>query len=131
MKNRYFKLVPHLLDDHLREKRLDSACRLLDVLQAQERCPFRDLITRDETWVYFDMKPGTIWLPADAELSIRVKKTTASEKRMLIVFWGIHRIAHYCWLPKDSTLASTFFCEEVYRPLTQKMQPNSKKLANP
>jgi hypothetical protein len=39
--------------------------------------------------------------------------TIASEKRMLVIFWGIHGIAHYCWLPKDSTLNSPFFCEEV------------------
>jgi hypothetical protein len=77
------------------------------------------------------MKPGTIWLQADAELPVRVKRTIASEKRMLIVFWGIHGIAHYCWLPKDSTLDSLFFCEEVLSPLAQKMQPNSKRLANP
>jgi hypothetical protein len=32
---------------------------------------------------------------------------------MLIVFWGIHGIAHYCCLPKDSTLDSPSFCEEV------------------
>jgi hypothetical protein len=73
------------------------------------------------------MKPGTVWLPADAELPVRVKRTIAREKRMLIIFWGIHGIAHYCWVPKNSTLDPPFFCEEVLSPLPQKMQPNSKK----
>jgi hypothetical protein len=72
------------------------------------------------------MKPGTIWLRADAELPVHVKKTIASEKHMLMVFWGMHGIAHSCWLPKDSTLDSLFFSEEVLSPLAQKMQPNSK-----
>jgi hypothetical protein len=67
-----------------------------------------------------------IWLPADAELVVRVRKTIASEKRIPIVFWGIHGIAHYCWLRKDSISDSPFFCEEVLSPLAQKMQPNSK-----
>jgi hypothetical protein len=58
------------------------------------------------------------------------QKDKCKWKRMLIVFWGIHRIAHDCWLPKDSILDSPFFCEEVLSPLAQKMQPNSKKLAN-
>jgi hypothetical protein len=49
---------------------------------------------------------------------------------MLIVFWGIHGIAHYCWLSEDSTLYSPFFSEEVLSPLAQKMQANSEKLAN-
>jgi hypothetical protein len=59
------------------------------------------------------MKPGTVWLLADAERPVCVKKTIASEKRMLIVFWGIHGTKHYCWLPKDGTLDSPFFCKEV------------------
>jgi hypothetical protein len=59
------------------------------------------------------MKPGNIWPPVDAKLTVRVKRAIASEKHMLIVFWGIHEIAYYCWLPKDSTLDSAFFCEEV------------------
>jgi transposase len=46
---------------------------------------------------------------------------------MPIVFWEIHRIARYWWLPKDSTLGSPLFHEEVLRPLAQKMRPNSKK----
>jgi hypothetical protein len=68
MKSRHFKWVPHFLNDDadLRAQRLEGARQPFNILQAQERCYFRDLITRDETWVYFDMKPGTIWLPADA-----------------------------------------------------------------
>jgi hypothetical protein len=77
------------------------------------------------------MKPGTVWFPADAELPVRVKRTIASEKRMLIVLWAILGIAHYWWFPKDSAFDSPFFCEEVLSPLAQQMQPNSKNLANP
>jgi hypothetical protein len=60
MKSRHFKWVHHFLDDDLRAKRLEGVQQLLDVLQAQERCHFRDLIIGDESWVYLDMKAGTI-----------------------------------------------------------------------
>jgi hypothetical protein len=96
-------------DDNLRAKWLEGTRQLLDILQAQERCHFRDLITWDETWVYIDMKPGTVWLRADAEQSVRVKRTIASEKPRRTFFWGIHRIAHYCWLSKGSILDWPFF----------------------
>jgi hypothetical protein len=49
IKSRHFKWVPHFLDDDLRAKRLEGVQQLLDVLQAQKRCHFRDLITGDET----------------------------------------------------------------------------------
>jgi hypothetical protein len=128
MKSQHFKWVPHLLDDDLRAKRLEGARQLLDVLQAQERCHFRDLITGDETWVCLDMKPGTVWLPADAELLVRVN---CKRKRMLTVFWGIDGTAHHCWFPKDSTLDSPFFCEEVLSQFAQKMRPNSRTTRKP
>jgi hypothetical protein len=73
------------------------------------------------------MKPGAVWLLADAEQPVCVKRTIASEKRMLIVFWGIYGIAQYYWLPKDSILDSPSFCEDVLSFLTQKMHLNSKK----
>jgi hypothetical protein len=66
MKSRHFKWVPHFLDADLIAKRLEGARQLLDVLQVHERCHFRGLIIEDETWVYLDVKPGTIWLAADA-----------------------------------------------------------------
>jgi hypothetical protein len=72
------------------------------------------------------MMSGTVWLPAEAELPTRVEKTVASAKRTLIVFWGIHEITHYYWFPKDRTLNSPLFCEEVLSPFALKMQPNSK-----
>jgi histone-lysine N-methyltransferase SETMAR len=50
---------------------------------------------------------------------------------MLIVLWGIHGIAHYCWLPKESILNSPFFYEEVLSSLAQKMQPFSKTTRKP
>jgi hypothetical protein len=112
MRSRHFKSVPLFLDDDLSKKRLEGARQPLDVLQAQDRSHFRDLITGDETWVSLDMKPMTIWLPADAELPVRVKGIIASEKRMPIVFWGIHGIAHYCWPAKDNTLDSPFFMKK-------------------
>jgi hypothetical protein len=130
-KGRYFKWIPHFLGDDLRVKRLQGARQLLDVLHAHERCHFRDLITGDETWVSLDMKPWTIRLLADAERPVRIKRTITSETRMPMVFWEIHGIAHYCWLPTDNKLDSSFFWEEALSPVIQKMQPNSKKLANP
>jgi hypothetical protein len=59
MKSHYFKWIPHCLDD-LRPKQIEGARQLFDVVNAQERCHSRDLITGDETWVYLDMKSGTV-----------------------------------------------------------------------
>jgi hypothetical protein len=49
MKSLYFNWVPHFLDDDLRVERLEGARQLLDALQAQAGCHFRDLMTGDGT----------------------------------------------------------------------------------
>jgi hypothetical protein len=131
MKSRHFKWVPHFLNDDLRVKRVEGVAQLLDVLKAQQKCGFRDLITGDETWVFLDMKPRIVWAYADAELPLGVKRTIASGKRMLIVFWGIRGITHYCWLPEDSTLDSSFLCEEVLSPIAEKLQVSLSKTRKP
>jgi hypothetical protein len=77
------------------------------------------------------MKPWIIWLAADAERPVGVKRPIANQKRMLIIFWAIHGITPECWLPKDSTLDSPFVCEEALSPLAQKTQRNSKKPRKP
>jgi hypothetical protein len=95
-KSRYFKWVPHFANGNLRAKRLESVEELLDVLRSQENCHFRDLTIGDETWVDLDMKPGTVWPSADTKLPGSVKRTTASDKRILTVFLAIQGIRHYC-----------------------------------
>jgi hypothetical protein len=128
MKSRHFKWIPHFLDDDLRAKQLEGAEQLLDVLHTQEGCHFRDLITGDETWVCLDMKTGTIWLPADTELPVRVKRTIASEKACLsfsgeftrsYTIVGSQKILH--WIHHSFVKKC-----QVLRPLAQKTQPNSK-----
>jgi hypothetical protein len=63
----------------LRAKQLEDSRQLLNILEAQERCHCRALIAGDETSVDLHMKPGTIWLPTDAELPVCVKRTNASK----------------------------------------------------
>jgi hypothetical protein len=77
------------------------------------------------------MKPSIVWLSAEAELPVRVKRTIASEKCMPMVFLGIQGITYDCWLPEDSILDSIFFCEGVFDPAAQKFQPNPMKNRNP
>jgi hypothetical protein len=76
------------------------------------------------------MKPRTIWLPADAELPVHVKRQLQA-KAHTDHFLGNSRDRTLLLAPKDSTLDSPFFCEEVLSPLVQQMQPNSKKTRKP
>jgi hypothetical protein len=61
-KNRHFKWVPSMLTDKLRQTRIEGARTLLNVLEAQQRIGFRDIITGDESWIYLNMTPNSIWI---------------------------------------------------------------------
>jgi hypothetical protein len=50
---------------------------------------------------------------------------------MPLVLWGIHGIAHYCWFPKDSTLDSPFFCEEMLSGESPRSENATKFQQNP
>jgi hypothetical protein len=59
-KSRHFKWVRCMLTDELRQKRIEGARTLLNVLEAQQRIEFRDIKTGDESWIYLNMAPNSI-----------------------------------------------------------------------
>jgi len=113
MKSRHFKWVPHLLTQELREKRSAECRALLDILKLQRENDFRDIVTGDESWIFLDSKPKSVWLASDAALPVRVSQTIGAEKRMLIVFWGVQGIVYKAWLPKNESITASFFCDDV------------------
>jgi hypothetical protein len=53
-----------MLTERLRQKRVDGSCILLETLEAQQRIGFREIVTGDESWIYLDTNPDSIWIGA-------------------------------------------------------------------
>jgi hypothetical protein len=102
-KSWHFKSVPYMLTKELGRKRVDGARTLLDALEAEQRIEFRDIVTGDESWIYLQMSPNSIWIGAEEIAPTRPRTTIASTKTMLAVFWGIRGVRPVNWLPLDAS----------------------------
>jgi hypothetical protein len=95
------------------------------MLRAQNKIVVRDIKTGDENWIYFDEGPGSIWRSSEQQAPARLRLTIASEKRMLVVFWGVQGIVDRVWLPNDMRLNAELSLPEVLEPISQKLRPGS------
>jgi hypothetical protein len=124
MSSRHFRWVPHVVTRKLRDLRVKGARALLDVLRRQEKTHFRDILTGNESWIFIDTAPSSIWLSLDGDLPTRPRRTINADKRMLIAFWGIKGIVHVFWMPKDVRINEVFFRNKILIPISQKHQTN-------
>jgi hypothetical protein len=76
-----------MLTPELREERVNGFQVFLDVLRQQEKIHFCDIIIGDESWIFTDAAPSSIWLSLDEELPIYPRLTISADKSMLVVFW--------------------------------------------
>jgi hypothetical protein len=87
-KSRHFKSAPHMVTDELREKRIEGARTLVNVLESQKRIGFRDIITGDESWIYLNMTLNSIWIGAEEIPPLDREQRERQPKQCLLCFGG-------------------------------------------
>jgi hypothetical protein len=87
-KSRHFKWVPYMLTDELRQKRIERARTLLNVLEAQQGIGFRDIITGDESRIYLNVIPNSIWTGAEEIPPLDREQRQRQQKQCLLCFGG-------------------------------------------
>jgi hypothetical protein len=73
-----------MLTEELRRKRVDGIKALLKIPETQSHIDFRDVITEDESWIFLNIGPSSIWIEAE-ELA---EFNSSSDKSMLTMFWA-------------------------------------------
>jgi histone-lysine N-methyltransferase SETMAR len=114
-----------MLTHELRYHRVNGSLALLDVLRQQEKIHFRDIITGNESWIFIDTEPSSIWLSLDEELPARPRPTIGTDKQMLVVFWGIKGIMHVNWLPRNARINAPDLRDELLTQISQKLQEHA------
>jgi hypothetical protein len=77
---RHLRWVPHLLSHSQKLDRLTLSQQPLPVLERQERQPWHDMVTLDESWFYLNMEHEPIWLQPDEKIPETDQHTVQSEK---------------------------------------------------
>jgi hypothetical protein len=83
-KNYILRWIPHILTAELRQKRVEFARQLLEVLENQRIIGFAHLVTGDESWFLRHYERECMWCLSADEVPTRVKPTIATPKTMLL-----------------------------------------------
>ena len=83
-----FKYIPYKLSASHKEKRVEIAQELLDLLSKFSPKGLNKVLTEDETWIYFENERKSIWLENGFPIPKLPKKTIASKKAMFAITWS-------------------------------------------
>jgi histone-lysine N-methyltransferase SETMAR len=122
---RHLRLVPHTLSVSQKATRVEMAIRLKNVIASAKHRGWRYFLTGDESWFYFSIDQENIWLPEGIPIPTRPKKTIASPKRMLTVFWSPLGFPVIQCLPKGFRFTGEYFCSNILREIQEK-RPNDR-----
>ena len=115
------KLVPYILTDEIKKKRIKYSKIILDILKQNEKTYFKNIITLDESWFYFKYFPKSQYVKNKSEIS-SIPKLKKTEKKVMItiVFCGSGFLLIDA-LPKGYNFNSSYFIEYILSNLEQKI----------
>lgn len=85
MKKVKFKYVPYQLNSFQKAERVRIARLMLKKLENKDSKALSNIVTLDETWIYFQNYRSSMWVDAKAERPQRPKLTIGSKKCMITV----------------------------------------------
>ena len=80
---------------------------------------FDRIITDDKTWVYYydflSEEEAKIWKKAGEETPARFRRTRSTEKIMMVIFWDKYGILLIKYLPRETTISSSYYASIIER----------------
>lgn len=114
---RHLRWVPHILSEADKIVRAQLSCQLMELLEAQRRRSWHDIVTLDESWFYFTTDYERIWLPQDTSPPERERLTIQSKKMMVTIVWNPAGFCRIAALPKGSKFNTDYYISEILTPL--------------
>lgn len=101
-----FRWIPYRLNEVQKQKRVMISKELLIDLKKTKKS---NIITQDETWLYFQNPISSIWLKSGVPRPTIPKKNISSKKILVSVFWSVSGILSITGLPKEEKFTSLYF----------------------
>jgi len=107
------KWIPHKLTEENKHVRVECSRQLLDILEGG----FSNIITGDETWVYFftvsSKEQNKVWIGKEEQRPQIVRTSRFSKKRMFCVFYTVDGCIARIVVPEGKTVNGEFYGNEV------------------
>ncbi len=111
------KFVPHLLTGRQEQERLQISTLMLQRVAADRRF-LQQVITMDETWVYYYDPQARMhaseWLPKGSNPPVVCKRERSTKKVLLITFFYQRGLVHHEFL-RNGTITSQVFVQILQR----------------
>jgi histone-lysine N-methyltransferase SETMAR len=105
--------VPHTLSPAQKAQRVAMATELQQVVRLAKYRNWHYVLTGGESWFYFAIDHDQMWVPEGAQAPTRPRRTIASAKRMLTVFWSPLGFPLVEILPKGEPFNAGYFCLKI------------------
>jgi histone-lysine N-methyltransferase SETMAR len=122
------KWVPHELTETNRTNRIEKCVSLLS---RHKFSYFLDrIVTCDEKWIFYDnvVRQRSWCAPGEPPLTTP-KRDIHSSKLMLCIWWNMSGVVHYEFLPRNQTINTDLYCEQLDR-VQQKLLQKHPSLVN-
>lgn len=121
------KSIPHELTEDLKRKRIEISEKLFKILIDVPEKEKRNILTMDESWIFFDNPPTSKFISDDEERPKKVKKSIGSQKILLIVIWSTCAIEFIDFLPRKKKFNRDYFSEKLLPELFTKIKKRRPK----
>ena len=85
LSRRACQVVPHLLSERMKQQRVAFAKIQLAILREAKAVDYRNIITGDESWIYYSYSPQFYWGKSDEMPPVIVRRNQGDKKVMLII----------------------------------------------
>lgn len=111
---KYGAWIPHQLEPHVLQARLDACMHLLSFKRNYQW--LRNLVTGDEKWVFYvNHTRKRQWLGTKEHGIPTPNPDLHPKKVMLSIWWNVNGPIHWELLPTGTTVTAALYCEQLDR----------------
>lgn len=115
--------VPHILSDEQKRDRVMKSTELLRMYKDCDPRRLREIVTGDETWVYFfepeNKENNKVWIGESDERPQIARRSRTVRRVMYALFFDSDGIVARVPVPAGSTVTGTFYKEKVLSAVVQ------------
>jgi hypothetical protein len=93
---------------------------MLPIIEDSEKSDFENLLTGDESIIYWSNPKGFLWMKEDANRPTRVSRQLNFQKIMVVIFWSGLGVESLHFVPRGVRVNSVYFVENILKPLNDK-----------
>ncbi|UYV77720.1 hypothetical protein LAZ67_15002046, partial [Cordylochernes scorpioides] len=107
--------VPRLLSENHKQQRMEAARAFLEMHRRDGDQLFSRIVTGDESWVHHSTpetkRQSMVWKKPEKSAPKKAKVTISAGKVMAIVFWDCKDVLLVEYLPPNTTVNASRYCE--------------------